>query len=156
MYNPQYPRPSVAHDDMGVNAPLFHQQIVSRLHVELGVLYYHKKAIPYEPLPETMLTEGYGNPVPDIILFDHQTEQTRLIIEVCQTSGQKSDLRKLIRLIEDDDYGILEGFVYNYKTGQWFRYKLGDAGLYTESSFSDLLQLDLDTFLKTLPAKPMP
>lgn len=135
-------------DDMGVNAPLLHQQIISRLHVELGILYYKNQSIPYEPLPETMLTEGYGNPVPDLLLFDHAAEQTRIIIEICQTSGQKSDLRKVIRLIEDEDYGILEGFVYNYKTQTWLRYRKGDGGQAAESSFSDVLNLDLNPFLR--------
>lgn len=146
-YDPLASKFSVHEDEMGVNAPLLHQQIISRLHVELGILYYKQHSIPYEPLPETMLTEGYGNPVPDIILFDHETEQTRLIIEVCQTSGQKNDLLKLIRLIEDNDYGILEGFVFNYKTQQWLRYRKGDGGVSTKSAFSEVLQLDLGAFV---------
>ena len=74
-------------DDLCVNASLTHQQVISRLHVELGILYYKQCSIPYEPLPETRLTEGYGNPVPDLLQLDHITEQTRLIIKVCQTSG---------------------------------------------------------------------
>lgn len=136
----------LAHDD-GVNAPLLHQQVISRLHVELGILYYKQQSIPYEPLPETMLAEGYGNPVPDILLFDHEAELTRIVIEICQTVGQKNDLRKVIRLIEDEDYGILEGFVYNYKTRTWLRYRKGDGGQATESAFSEILQLDLGTLL---------
>ncbi len=132
---------------MGVNAPLRHQQVISKLHVELGILYYKTNSIPYEPLTETMLTEGYGNPVPDLLLFDHHTESTRLIIEICQTSGQKNDIRKVIRLMDDCDYGIQEGFVYNYKTRQWFRYRSGDGGLVEPSSFSILLQRDLNSFL---------
>jgi Uma2 family endonuclease len=137
---------SLFHDD-GVNAPLLHQQIISRLHVELGILYYKQHSIPYEPLPETMLTEGYGNPVPDILLYDHEAEKTRVIIEVCQTSGEKSDLRKVIRLIEDEDYGILEGFVFNYKTKTWVRYGKGDGNVATNSSFSAVLNLDLSPFV---------
>lgn len=145
-YNSSTGRSSVNEEDMGVNAPLAHQQVISRLHVELGILYYKQQRIPYEPLPETMLAEGYGNPVPDLLLFDHATEQTRLIIEVCQTAGQKNDLLKVTRLIEENDYGILEGFVYNYRTKHWFRYRKGDGGLTTESSFSDILQFDLNSF----------
>ena len=144
-YSTEATQPSFVHDD-GVNAPLQHQQIISRLHVELGILYYKQHRIPYEPLPKTMLTEGYGNPVPDIILFDHETEQTRVIIEICQTSGEKNDLRKVIRLIEDDDYGILEGFVFNYKTSKWLCYRKGDGGVAASSSFSTVLNLDLNTF----------
>jgi Uma2 family endonuclease len=146
----QYPLPVsakfLAQDD-GVNAPLHHQQIISRLHVELGILYYKQQAIPYEPLPETMLTEGYGNPVPDILLYDHEAEKTRIIIEICQTSGEKSDLRKVIRLIEDEDYGILEGFIFNYKTHVWVRYRKGDGGQATETAYSDILSLNLNDFL---------
>jgi hypothetical protein len=60
------PNPSslmfVHEDSIGVNAPLKHQQVISRLHVELGILHYKKQSIPYEPLTETMLAEGYGNP----------------------------------------------------------------------------------------------
>lgn len=66
-YDPRASRFFVHKDDMGVNVPLIHQQVISRLHVELGILYYKQQSIPYEPLPETMLTEGYGNPVPDLI-----------------------------------------------------------------------------------------
>jgi hypothetical protein len=139
-------RPSFVHDD-GVNAPLRHQQVISQLHVELGILYYKQHSIPYEPLPETMLAEGYGNPVPDIILFDHEAEQTRVIIEVCQTNGQNNDLDKVIRLVEVAKYGILEGFVYNYKTHQWLRYRKGDGGQATETSFSEVLQIDLGPFV---------
>lgn len=139
--------PSVHEDDMGVNAPLKHQQVISRLHVELGILYYKNQSIPYEPLPETMLAEGYGNPVPDILLFDHASEQTRLIIEVCQTTGERNDILKVIRLIDEHDYGIQEGFVYNYKTQQWFRYRKGDGGVATPTSFSEALNLDLGLFI---------
>ncbi len=138
--------------DDGVNAPLQHQQVISRLHVELGILYYKQQTISYEPLPETMLTEGYGNrydepPVPDILLYDHEAEKTRVIIEICQTNGEKSDLRKVIRLIEDEDYGILEGFVFNYKTLTWVRYRKGDGGQATETAFSEVLNLNLGSFL---------
>ena len=103
--------------------------------------------MPFEPLPETMLTEGYSSPVPDMLLYDHQAEQAIVIIEVCQNSGLKHDTSKVIRLIEDNEYGIREGFIYNYKTQQWLRYRFGDGGLTTESSFSEILQLDLNAFL---------
>lgn len=49
--------------------------------------------------------------------------------------------------MEEDDYGILEGFVFNYKTQQWLRYRKGDGGQAIESSFSEVLQLDLNAFL---------
>lgn len=136
----------VHEDEMGVNAPLIHQQTISRIHVGLGILYYRDKTLPYEPLPETMLGEE-SSPTPDLILYDHETDQTRVVIEICHARGQKSDLKKVIRLIEEDDYGILEGFVFNYKTRQWLRYRKGDGGVAIESSISDVLQLDLSAFL---------
>lgn len=137
---------SVMEDDMGVNAPRYHQSTIAKL---TGGLYplYRAGTIILEPLPEMMLTEGYSSPTPDVILYDYTEEQTRIVIEVCQTNGQKNDLKKVIWMIEDNEYGILEGFVYNYKTHVWIRYRKGDGGLPTESSFSEILQLDLNTFL---------
>lgn len=137
----------VMEDEMGVNAPITHQRVISKLHVELGVLYYHRKSIAYEPLPETMLGEGISSPTPDLILYDAETEQTRVIIEVCHTRAVKSDLDKVIRLVEGGLYGILEGFVYNYKTAEWYRYRLGNGGLVDSSAQSDILNLDLSKFL---------
>ena len=54
----------------------------------------------------------------------------------------------MIRLVDSDDYGIQEGFVYNYKTRQWLRYQLGDGGAATTSSVSTVLGLDLNQFLQ--------
>ncbi|MVM38719.1 hypothetical protein GO730_16140 [Spirosoma sp. HMF3257] len=149
MYIPQ-PEASkffVNEDEMSVNAPAIHQRIIALLTMGLGNLYHGTKSISLEPLPEMMLDFTYRSPTPDLILFDNVTQQTRIIIEICQTTSLKSDLRKIIRLVDEDIYGIQEGFVFNYKTHQWYRYRLGDGGLTTESSFSDILQLDLNTFL---------
>jgi hypothetical protein len=147
MYKTNYPSPLMAHEDeMGVNAPFIHQRTIAQLTAGLYPLYRSGK-IPYEPLPEMMLTEGYATPVPDVLLYDYETEQTRVIIEICQTSGLKRDLTKIIKLIDEELYGILEGFVYNYKTAEWFRYRKGDGGLTEPSSFSEILQLNLNSFL---------
>ncbi len=154
MYIPP-PRASkffVNEDEMSVNAPVIHQRIIALLTIGLGNLYHGSKRISLEPLPEMMLDFSYssrydGPPTPDVILIDNTTQQTKVIIEVCQTTGLKGDLRKVIRLVDEDIYGIREGFVYNYKTQQWFRYRFGDGGLTTESSFSELLNLDLNEFL---------
>ena len=133
-------------DDMGVNAPRYHQSTIAKITAGLYPLY-RSGTISLEPLPEMMLTEGYSSPTPDVILYDYVAEQTRVVIEVCQTNGQKNDLKKVVWLIEDNEYGILEGFVYNYKTNQWFRYRKGDGGQATESSFSEVLNLDLGVFI---------
>lgn len=60
--------------------------------------------------------------------------------------GQNNDLKKVISLIEDSDYGVLEGFVYKYRTGQWLRYRKGDGGIATPTAYSELLGLDLAQF----------
>lgn len=131
--------------DDGSNAPLLHQRTIARLTAKLYP-HYEAGTIQYEPIPEMMVGE-YNSPTPDVILYDHATEQAHVIIEVTHTKGVKTDLRKVIRLMEDDDYGILEGFVYNYKTQQWLRYRKGDGGVATESAFSEVLQLDLKAFV---------
>ncbi len=131
---------------MGTNAPVIHQRVIARLTAGLYPLYLSGR-IPYEPLPEMMLTEGYSSPTPDVSLFSETAEQTIVIIEVCQTRGLKADLDKVVRLTDSELYGIQEGFVFNYKTGQWYRYCKGDGGLVTESAFSGILQLDLNRFL---------
>ncbi len=132
----------------GSNAPLIHQRTIARLTAKLYP-YYEAGIIRYEPIPEMMVGEYNsrydGPPTPGIILYDNATEQSLVIIEVTHTKGQKADLKKVIRLIDEDDYGILEGFVFNYKTRQWLRYRQGDSGVATESSVSDVLQLDLST-----------
>ena len=134
-------------DDQAVYGPKDHQRVISKLNTRLGSRYYDQGSIQLEPLPETMLDETQASPTPDVILFDNESETTPIIIEICHTVGQKKDIKKVIRLVDEDDYGILEGFVYNYKTQQWLRYKKGDAGLMTETSYSDVLKLDFNTLL---------
>ncbi|RYC67629.1 hypothetical protein [Spirosoma sordidisoli] len=142
MYEPSFPSPFVVHED-GTNSPLAHQIVISKLTIELGVLYYHRRAISLMPLPETPLGEGPGHQVPDVLLFDNEAQLTRIVIEVAQPRSANRDLHKIINLIEDDDYGILEGFVYNYYSGEWLRYCKGDGGVATGSSFSSLMNVDL-------------
>lgn len=147
MYFPTVNPLSLVNEDLGVWAPADHQRIISKLTTHLGILYYVEKRISLEPLPETMLDEGKASLVPDLSLCDNEADQTPIIIEVCHAKGQKDDIQKVIQLIDNDRYGIREGFIYNYKTRQWYRYRFGDGGLTTESSFSDILNLDLNAFL---------
>lgn len=114
---------------------------------ELGVFYYQKKTTSLVPLPETLLDEGPGHQVPDVLLYDKASEQTRIIIEVCTSRGFNNYVRKTIRLIEENDYGILEGFVYNYKTREWLRYRKGDGGAATASSYSEVMQVEMGGFV---------
>ena len=134
-------------EDMAVYGPKDHQRIISKLNTRLGSRYYDTKTIRLEPLPETMLNEAEASPRPDVILFDNEALTTPIIIEVCHTVGLKKDINKVIRLIDEDEYGILEGFVYDYKTDIWLRYCKGDVGLMTQTSFSDVLNLDLNLML---------
>jgi Uma2 family endonuclease len=73
--------------------------------------------------------------------------RSKVIVEICQTRGQKNDLKKVIQLIEDTEYGILEGFVYNYKTREWFRYRKGDGGAAMASSVSEVMGIDMGGFV---------
>ncbi len=132
-------------NDMGVNAPVIHQRIIARLTARLYPLF-EAATISYEPLPEMMLGE-YSTPTPDVVLYDNETDQTPVIIEVCQTRGAKGDLQKVIQLIDGQLYGIQEGFVYDYKTRHWLRYGLGDGGIAVASSFSEVLKIDLNQFV---------
>ena len=146
MYEVKYPSSFIVHDD-GTNSPIAHQIIISKLTIELGILYYHKQAISLMPLPETPLGEGPGHQVPDVLLYDNQTEQTKIIIEVAQPRSAERDLYKIINLIENDHYGIEEGFVYNYHANEWLRYRKGDGGVATHSSVSELMGIDMGPFL---------
>ncbi len=92
-----------------------HQRIISRLLGTLSHRYYNEKTLSLEPLPETMLNPDQTSPVPDVSLDDLAREETPVIIEVTHTRMVKADFRKVQRLIESDDYGIQEGFVYDYK-----------------------------------------
>ncbi|WP_461148720.1 hypothetical protein [Spirosoma pulveris] len=147
MYFPSVSGPSVVGEDFGVWAPADHQRIIAKLTVGLGVLYYREKAIHLEPLPETMLDDAKASLVPDLSLVNNVLSETPIIIEVCKTAGLKGDLRKVIQLIDDDLYGIREGFIYDYHTSKWLSYRFGDGGLTTESSFSEILNLDMNDFL---------
>ncbi|GAA4410377.1 hypothetical protein GCM10023187_34870 [Nibrella viscosa] len=147
MYIPSASGLPLTYEEMSVYGPKAHQRVISKLNSGLGPLFYKEGTIRLEPLPETMLDESQASPVPDLILYDNDARQTPIIVEICHTEGLKRDLKKVIQLIDQDDYGILEGFVYDYIAFQWFRYRKGDGGLVTETSFSEVLQLDLNGFL---------
>lgn len=147
MYFPSVTQPATVGEDFGVWAPIDHQRVISLLTIGLGVLYHRERSIRLEPLPETMLDEGKASQVPDVSLRDNDAAQTPVIIEVCHTNGLKGDLHKVIQLIDEGFYGIQEGFVYDYRTQQWLRYHQGDGGVTSSTSFSTVLQLDLNSFL---------
>ncbi|GAB3916400.1 hypothetical protein GCM10028804_02650 [Larkinella terrae] len=147
MYISSTPHLPFVSEEIAIYGPKAHQRIISKLNSGLGPLFYHERQITLEPLPETMLNEGEVSPVPDLILYDNETRQTPIIIEVCHTEGLKKDLKKVVQLTNEDNYGILESFVYDYTARQWFRYRKGDESVISASSFSEVLQLDLNEFL---------
>ncbi len=133
--------------DMGINAPKAHQRIISKLTASLGHLFYHQHEIALEPLPETQIDEGQTSPVPDILLYDNESYRTPIIIEICHPNGFKNDLRKIIRLIEENDYGIEEGFIYDYVRGIWAKYQKGVGQVFEDTSYSGILEIDFATLL---------
>jgi Uma2 family endonuclease len=131
---------------MGTNAPKPHQRVIAALTAQLWLLY-RNGTIRLEPLPETMLNEGQTSPTPDVILYDNVLNETPVIIEINHPAGIKSDLKKVQALIDAEDYGIKEGFVYDYQAKQWHKCVLG-AGVTTHRpSFCEAINLDLATLL---------
>ena len=126
---------------MVVNAPKIHQRIIGQLMMRLGILYFIEKKIPYEPLPEAMIDESQTSPTPDILLFDNQQKQNRVIIEISGNTGARRDFEKVKQLVEE--YGVPEGFVYNYDTGQWRKYRLGQGEDREKPAYSDEIGCDL-------------
>ncbi|MCC6459852.1 MAG: hypothetical protein IT260_05260 [Saprospiraceae bacterium] len=131
---------------MGVNAPKIHQRIIGKLMMRLGILYHIEKQIPYEPFPETMIDEGQTSPTPDILLFDNVRKQNQVIIEVSGNTGARRDFEKVKQLVQE--YTVPEGFVYNYDTGAWLKYRLHQGEDSETPSFSDLIGLDLADLLR--------
>jgi Uma2 family endonuclease len=131
---------------MGTNAPKAHQRIIARLTTRLTNAY-EQGHILLEPLPETMLNEGQTSPTPDLILYNNVLHETPVIIEVNHAAGIKSDLKKVQHLIEAQDYGIQEGFVYDYNRQEWHKYKLGEGIITVHPSFCEAINLDLATLL---------
>ena len=147
MYYPKFDGPLFLNDDMGTYAPRVHQRLISKLDFGLRQLYQIEKSISLEPLPETMINEDEASPTPDLILVEPDTEMIHVVIEVCHTIGLKNDIKKVIAMLDKAEYDIKEGFIHDYKTGKWYRYKANSGGLVEESSWSEVLGLDLNTFL---------
>lgn len=130
---------------MGTNAPREHQRVIRKLIAGLDRLYV-LGTIPYEPFPETMLDEGKTSPTPDVILYDAVSDTDVVMIEISTTKGFNGDFKKVAELAEY--YNLQEGFVYNYKTGIWKKYKKGIGQINEKPSFCDSIGYDLNDFLK--------
>lgn len=130
---------------MGVNAPKPHQRVIGKLMTALGQLFYREGKIPYEPFTETMIDEGKTSPTPDILLFDNHSAQNKVIIEVSTSAGVRKDFDKLVELMHD--YEVPEGFVFNYNTRIWRKYRLGVGEVQDSPSFCETIGYDLNEFL---------
>lgn len=133
--------------DNVIVAPKEHQRVISKLNTGLGILFYKEKSIELEPLPETMIDEGQTSPVPDIQLYDNEQFKTPIIIEIAHPNGVKNDFKKVMRSIEAFEYGVQDGFVYNYITNEWWKYQKGKGRILENPSFSEILKLDLGVLL---------
>ena len=132
---------------MGTNAPWMHQRAITQLIAELYFLYKKQRVIALEPLSEAMLNEDQTSPVPDILLHDHERAETPVIIEVTQTKGVRADQIKIKKLIDEGYYGIVEGFVYDYKRNEWRKYHRDKGEITDNPSFCEAINLDLATLL---------
>lgn len=131
--------------EMGTNATREHQRILTKLSWLLNNLY-HKGQIILEPISEAMVSTEQTSETPDVILVDKE-ENVKVIIEVCAKTGWRRDTKKVKRLIDDQNYYIEEGFVYDYEQNQWFGYSLENGEDTEQPAFSKLLNVDLADLL---------
>jgi hypothetical protein len=132
---------------MGINAPRPHQRVIGKLMATLAPFYYKQSAIRLEPFVEMMLDEDKTSPTPDISLYDNVLENTPVIIEVTKTGMVQTDMKKVRALIDSRDYGIVEGFFYDYKRNQWHKYHRDKGDITDVPSFCEAINLDLATLL---------
>jgi hypothetical protein len=94
-----------------------------------------------------MLDDDKTSPTPDISLYDNVLENTPVIIEITRTGMVQTDLKKVRALVDSEDYGIREGFVYDYKLNLWHKYQLGAGDINDRPSFCEAINIDLATLL---------
>lgn len=139
----------IAEFEMGHLATINHQRAIKRLVFGLEKLYLQGE-IALEPLPETDIDPG--NPeskCPDLVLQDNVNSTVPIVIEIATNRGWKTDALKLRRLMDETDFGIVEGFVLNFEKGEWYKYsKITNPS--NNPSWSDVLSVDLSTFLPTI------
>ncbi|MFZ4633129.1 MAG: hypothetical protein ACOYNO_02870 [Saprospiraceae bacterium] len=137
----------IAEIEMGHLATVNHQRAIKQLIFELEKLF-RAGQIELEPLPETDIDPG--NPeskCPDLILQNNVLSTVPVIIEIATHRGWRTDYNKMRRLIEETEYGILEGFVYDFEKQEWHKYSKGKDVQDEISSWSDVLRLDLKMLL---------
>lgn len=129
---------------MGVNAPRIHQAIIGRLIYWLTDLYM-KNQTELIAYPETMIDESATSPVPDVMLVNHDTDLTEVIIEITHSQGVPKDAEKLKNLMRV--YRVNEGFIYDYKQKRWYKFKLDNLDAEENSSYCDAIERDIAPFV---------
>lgn len=130
------PRPSIQHQ-------IIMATLIRKLANWLGDNYF--------VLPETQIDPADPHTLaPDVVVFEKHEDLHRLkpviFIEIERAARIKKNISKCDEIMKR--YGVQESFVFNYETNTW--YKILDTTIepQTESpSYSDLLHVDLDTFL---------
>ncbi len=133
--------------EMGHLATIHHQRAIKKLVFGLEKLYQDGK-IKLEPLPKTDIDPG--NPeskCPDVILQDNKNSTVPIIIEIATNRGWKTDFSKMRRLMDETEYGIVEGFVLNFEKGEWHKYSKEKGVAEQEPFWSDVLGLNLKELL---------
>lgn len=133
--------------EMGHLATLHHQRAIKKLIVALDKLF-QDGLITLEALPETDIDPGSPeSKCPDIILRDNERLLVPVIIEVATHFGARTDLKKMRNLIENTEYGIEEGFVYDFEKSSWMKFSK-EKGLEMDNpSWSNILSVDLSQIL---------
>lgn len=133
--------------EMGHLATIHHQRAIKKLVFGLEKLYQAGK-INLEPLPETDIDPG--NPeskCPDVILQDNKNSTVPIIIEIATNRGWKTDFSKMRRLMDETEYGIVEGFVLNFEKNEWHKYSREKGVVENDPFLSDVLGLNLKELL---------
>ncbi len=133
--------------EMGHLATLHHQRAIKKLLVALDKLFQDGLTT-LEALPETDIDPG--NPeskCPDIILRDNERLLVPVIIEVATHFGAKTDLKKMRNLIENTEYGIEEGFVFDFEKSTWMKFSKEKGVDADNPSWSNVLSYDLNKIL---------
>jgi hypothetical protein len=133
--------------EVGHLATINHQRAIKKLVFGLEKLFQSGQ-IAYEPLPETDIDPGSPeSKCPDLILQDNDNATVPIIIEIATKRGSKTDFMKVKRLMDETEYGIIEGFVLNFETNEWYRYSKNNVGAETQPSWSNVLNMDLNLLL---------
>lgn len=124
---------------MGINAPREHQRIIRNLIFNLTNQLLHQS---YDALPDSSMdADDHFSKCPDVLIEHDVNGSIPVIIEVTGKGGVKKDKKEIAELFlenEEQLYGLLEGFVFDYDTNKWHKITAE-----TESSYSDSLQIDL-------------